>query len=73
MDKLSEQDLFTIKKSLHIAIEYHKNSIKTRNRLARNILDDGVANIYKNANYISEKWIEESENTLRKVNEIIYE
>jgi len=72
MDKLSEQDLFTIKKSLHIAIEYHKDSIKTRNRLAISITDNAAANIYKNANSISEKWIEEAENTLRKVNEIIY-
>jgi hypothetical protein len=70
---LTERQLRTIKMSLVVAIDSHKDTIKQRNRIIENSyrMDDENTKLYRNANKITEGWIEDAENSLIAVNDIL--
>jgi len=70
---LSEKELLTIKMSLMVAIDSHRETIVQRNRIIENTYRVGSEEekLYKNANKITQGWIEDAQNAIIAVNNLL--
>lgn len=73
MTNLNHNDLLIIKRSLLVTVSHYRDSIEKRNAIIENSyrMDTDEVTLYKNANKITQGWIDETNDTVAKINKML--